>query len=69
MGCVIETTPNAGHKDARTTKRYINLPEEHQREAMARLDVFNAAATAKVESETPRNQAPPTKAKKSKKAA
>ena len=53
----------AGHKDAGTTRRYINLPEDHQREAMARLDAFNMQSSAQVNPEA--NQTERTTGKKS----
>jgi integrase len=48
---VIDLKMIAGHASVKTTERYINLPEGHQREAFVQLERFNAEAEKKAKDE------------------
>ena len=48
---VIDLKMIAGHASVKTTERYINLPEGHQREAFAQLEQFNIEAEKKAKEE------------------
>ena len=53
---VIDLKMIAGHASVKTTERYINLPEGHQREAFEQLERFNieAESRATAEAEKPK---------------
>ena len=48
---VIDLKMIAGHASVKTTERYINLPEGHQREDFAALEQFNIEAEKKAKEE------------------
>jgi integrase len=62
---VIDLKMIAGHASVKTTERYINLPEGHQREAFAQLEQFNIEAEKQAKAEAEKQQSAP----KSRKAA
>jgi integrase len=63
---VIDLKIIAGHASVKTTERYINLPEGHQREAFAQLEQFNIEAEKKAKAEAEKQQSAPKSRKKAK---